>query len=177
MSNRKLEVLTAVGSDRPGLVSGLSKLIHEAGANLEDSRMAVLGGEFAIVVLYSGEEEAIDAVKDSAKAVEADLGLTMFFKSTERHVPSGDARAYRLQVSGLDHPGIVHHITGLLARHEVNVDSLDTEVVYAPMAGTPTFVMRANLRVPGTVPIARLRDALCEQCDEENLDLLLEARV
>ena len=177
MSTKQLEVITAVGSDRPGLVSALSRLIHEANANLEDSRMAVLGGEFAIVVLYSGDEAAVAKVKETAKAAESELGLTLFFKSTQRNAPSGDARAYRLQVSGLDHPGIVHHITGILARHEVNVDSLDTEVVYAPMAGTPTFVMRANLRVPGSVPIARLRDALCDQCDEENLDLLLEARV
>jgi glycine cleavage system transcriptional repressor len=139
--------------------------------------MAVLGGEFAIVVLYSGTDDAITKVKEGSQSIESELGLTLFFKSTERHVPSGDARAYRLQVSGLDHPGIVHHITGILAQHEVNVDSLDTEVVYAPMAGTPTFVMRANLRVPGTVAIARLRDALCDKCDEENLDLLLEARV
>ncbi|HHH30681.1 MAG TPA: glycine cleavage system protein R, partial [Polyangiaceae bacterium] len=71
MSTKQLEVITAVGSDRPGLVSALSRLIHEANANLEDSRMAVLGGEFAIVVLYSGDEAAVAKVKETAKAAES----------------------------------------------------------------------------------------------------------
>jgi glycine cleavage system regulatory protein len=35
-------VLTAVGRDHPGLVHGLSAMIHEVGANIEDSRMAIL---------------------------------------------------------------------------------------------------------------------------------------
>ncbi len=51
MANKSYLVLTAVGPDRPGLVSEISSLVLAAGANLEDSRMAILGGEFALLVL------------------------------------------------------------------------------------------------------------------------------
>ena len=42
MAERKYMVLTAVGPDRPGLVQEIASVIHEAKANLEDSRMAIL---------------------------------------------------------------------------------------------------------------------------------------
>ena len=51
--DRRYVVLTAVGPDRPGLVNQLSSLIREAGASIEDSRMAILGGEFAMILLVS----------------------------------------------------------------------------------------------------------------------------
>ena len=40
-TNRSFVVFTAVGPDRPGLVNQISSLIHEAGANIEDNRMAM----------------------------------------------------------------------------------------------------------------------------------------
>ena len=49
--DRGYVVLTAVGPDRPGLVNALASLIRDAGANIEDSRMAILGGEFAVILL------------------------------------------------------------------------------------------------------------------------------
>ncbi len=62
MSNKSYLVLTAVGPDRPGLVSEISSMVLSAGANLEDSRMAILGGEFALLVLVSGDEKATGEV-------------------------------------------------------------------------------------------------------------------
>jgi len=68
-------VLTAVGPDRPGLVNRISSLIHEASANLEDSRMAILGGEFALLVLVSGTDAAVARVEQEAVRLEPELGL------------------------------------------------------------------------------------------------------
>ena len=41
--------ISAVGQDRPGIVNELSRAILEYGCNIVDSRMTVLGGEFAII--------------------------------------------------------------------------------------------------------------------------------
>src|SRR3954467_5650695 len=59
MANKSYLVLTAVGADRPGLVSEISSLVLAAGANLEDSRMAIPHGEFALLLLVSGDEPAM----------------------------------------------------------------------------------------------------------------------
>ncbi len=53
-------VLTAIGADRPGLVDEVSAYVLERGGNLEDSRMVNLHGQFAMMLLVSGDEDAID---------------------------------------------------------------------------------------------------------------------
>ena len=55
--NQKL-VITALGKDRPGIVDELSSTLFTHQLNIEDSRMSVLGGEFAIQLLVSGDEKA-----------------------------------------------------------------------------------------------------------------------
>ena len=44
-------VISALGRDRSGIVDELSKTILDHDCNLADSRMTVLGGEFAILLL------------------------------------------------------------------------------------------------------------------------------
>ncbi|MCZ6785066.1 MAG: hypothetical protein O7G30_17340, partial [Proteobacteria bacterium] len=46
-------ILSAIGGDRPGLVADLARLIYDADANLEDSRMTILGSDFAVILLCS----------------------------------------------------------------------------------------------------------------------------
>jgi glycine cleavage system transcriptional repressor len=170
-------VLTAVGSDRPGLVSEVSKMLHGLGLNIEDSRMAILGGEFALMLLVAGEEARLAEAERRATELAARLGLKLLFKATAGGRAQSQALAYRLQVTGLDHPGIVDAISSLLAEQAVNVAAMDTRLVHAPLTGTPTFQLRADLEVPGTVQLRRLREALGRCCEDDNLDFVLEARI
>lgn len=169
-------VLTAVGPDRPGIVSELSALIHKAGANLEDSRMAVLGGEFAVLLLVSGTAEALESTARSAAEGGEALGLAVQHRKTTGPRRASDARPYTLSVSGFDRPGIVQAITGVLARRRVNVSSLESRLTFAPHSGTPLFVLEAELEVPSATVLSELRRELGSKCDEENLDLTFEAR-
>jgi glycine cleavage system transcriptional repressor len=167
-------VLTAVGPDRPGLVSEIAAAIHAAGANLEDSRMAILGGEFALLLLISGSEVAATAVEQAAGPLGEKLGLRLLSKRTGRGVHK-DFLPYRISVTGFDRPGIVLRVSEILARRGVNVASLESHLAYAPLSGTPMFVLSAELQVPSEVALAELRRELSAQCDEENLDLSLES--
>lgn len=172
-SDKTYLVLTAVGPDRPGLVSEIASAIHGAGANLEDSRMAILGGEFALLLLLSGPERAATAVEQAALPLGERLGLRVLSKRTGpgRH---RDFLPYRIGVTGLDRPGIVLRISEILARRGVNVASLESRVVYAPLSGTPLFVLEAELQLPSEVALSELRRELAAQCEEENLDVSLE---
>lgn len=167
-------VLTAVGPDRPGLVSEIASAIHGAGANLEDSRMAILGGEFALLLLLSGSDAAAAAVERAAGPLGDKLGLRVISKRTGRG-PRKDFLPYRISVTGFDRPGIVLLISEILARRGVNVASLESHLAYVPESGTPMFVLEAELQVPSEVVLAELRRELSAQCDEENLDLSLES--
>ena len=172
--DRRYVVLTAVGSDRPGLVNQLSSLIREAGAGIEDSRMAILGGEFAMILLVSGPAGAIERVEKMGGQVEADLGLRCILKETSPVQPRSDSLPYRIEVSGADRPGIVQAITAILAGRGINVASLESRVSYAPFSATPLFVLEAALQVPLTTALSDLRADLAATCDEENLDFQLQ---
>ena len=174
MTQKAYLVLTAVGPDRPGLVNEISQWIHDAGANLEDSRMAILGGEFALLLLVSGPEPALSKVEQTGPALGEELGLKLMLKRTLPKAAPRDFLPYRLRVSGVDRPGIVHGVAGVLARRGINVASLDSRVSYAPLSGTPMFLLEAELQIPSEVALSELRRELGSICDEENLDFVLE---
>jgi glycine cleavage system transcriptional repressor len=174
MSNeRRYKVLTAVGRDRPGLVQRIAAAIHEAGANLEDSRMAILGGEFALILLFSGTSDAVGGTIERARGLETELKLRITFDDTSKGAPSAYL-PYRLRVTGIDRPGIVANVTRVLAGRAINVASLESRVQYAPLSGTPLFVLSAELQVPSEVVLSTLRRELLAVCDDENLDFTLE---
>src|SRR5690349_1400354 len=166
-------VLTAVGPDRPGLVNAISSLIHAAGANLEDSRMAILGGEFALLVLVAGSEASVARVESESPRLERELGLKLLLKRTQAETPR-DFLPYAIRVSGVDRPGIVRSVTDLFARRGINVASLESRVTFAPLSGTPLFTLEAELEVPSQVALSELRREINTLSDEENLDVQLE---
>jgi glycine cleavage system transcriptional repressor len=174
MAELSYMVLTAVGPDRPGLVKDVSSLIHRSGANLEDSRMAILGGEFALLVLISGPEDAIARTRDAAATAEAELGLKLLVAPTARPEQPRNYLLYRLRVTGVDHPGIVQTVTGILAERHVNVASLESRIAYAPLSGTPMFILDATLQIPSQTAVAELRREIGRVCDQDNLDFTLE---
>ena len=172
--DRGYVVLTAVGPDRPGLVNELSLLIRQADASIEDSRMAILGGEFAVILLISGPTGAIERAKEIGAQIEGELGLRCILKETTSAHPPSDYLPYRIEVSGADRPGIVQAIAAILADHAINVASLESRLSYAPFSATPLFVLEASLQVPSKTVLAEVRSELASTCDEENLDFRLE---
>lgn len=167
-------VLTAVGADRAGLVERISRSIHGAGANLEDSRMAILGGEFALILLLSGAPDAVKRVQDGIDELSKELALNVTLKPTSGRAALSDHLPYRLKVSGVDRPGIVAHVSSFLAGRRINVAALESSLTYAPHSGTPMFNLRAELQVPSELALSRLRAELVQMCEEENLDSVLE---
>lgn len=168
-------VVTAVGADRPGLVQEISEALHRAGTNIEDSRMAILGGEFAVILLAAGSADAIERVRGERERLEQRLGLGIFLKDTQGVAEQRGFLLYELRISGVDRSGIVSRITSILAGRRINLASLESRIQYAPHSGTPLFSLRADLQVPSELALSELRRTLAAACDEENLDYHLEA--
>ena len=168
---RESILVSASGSDKPGIVDRVSGVIFDAGANLEDSRMAILGGEFALFVLIGGTAEQLAAVRAGLDEVSGELDLTLQVKSVAAVQPGADVTCYRLQAVSLDHPGIVHKLTGLLRTRGVNVASLDTSLAQAPVTGTPIFSLEMEVQVPADQPVNELCEELQSLAAEENIDV------
>lgn len=171
---KKHLVISALGKDRPGIVNALSKAILENGCNVEDSRMSVLGGEFALVLMISGSWSAIGKLESQTRSLEKKLDLTIIAKPTELRVAKGDMVPYLVDVVSMDHPGIVHEIADFFSSREINIEDLSTWTYAAAHTGTPMFALSMTVSVPAALHIGRLRQEFTEFCDELNLDATLE---
>ncbi|MCE5272533.1 ACT domain-containing protein [bacterium] len=170
-------VLSGLGPDKPGIARELSAAAFETGLSLEDSRMAVLGGEFAILVLLAGDKHGLESFSRRIEELEAATGLSLNLKPTlarpEQRVEAG--APVRISVVGMDRTGIVFRVTNLLIRHGINIDSLETAARHAPVTGSPMFHLELTAAVPEDVSLRGLREELASLCDEMNLDYTLEA--
>src|ERR1700754_3536116 len=98
-------VLTAIGDDRPGLVSDLSAPIKAHGASWERSQMSRLAGKFAGIVLVAVPDERLAALSADLEALSSE-GLQLSLERTDEPEETESLRL-SLELLGADHPGIV----------------------------------------------------------------------
>jgi len=171
-------LVTAVGEDRPGIVSHLAEVITRNGANLEDSRMTVLGGEFAAIALVTVAAEKMPELLKDLESLDKER-----IHVTTRKTKAPDASQYKnhntLQISltGADHEGIVHKISSYLKNHKINIQSMETELVPAPETGTPLFCMNAIVVVPDSMDAKKLNAELDALAQEEAVEIDLAAYI
>jgi len=166
-------ILTAIGSDRVGIVDDLTTSIFDKHCNLEESRMAVLGGEFAAILLLSGSKQDIKALVEASEQIAGDMDIHISMKPTVETNPYPQMRPYLIESVSLDTPGIVHTITALLRRHGINIEDMETDTTAAPWTGAPMFVMRARISIPPEVLLTTLREEIEALESDQNLDIRL----
>jgi glycine cleavage system transcriptional repressor len=164
-------VLTAVGTDRPGIVAELTECLAERGANVADSRMAVLGGEFALMMLVSGQPEILDTVRSEVGAAADRLGLQTILRDTHAGESGAARRIYTITVDALDYPGIVHGVTEALHAQGGNVLSLETRSYQGAVTGTPLFGMELTAEFDRALDERQLRAALAGLEETTNADI------
>jgi glycine cleavage system regulatory protein len=164
-------ILTAIGDDRPGLVSALSAPINDHGASWERSEMARLAGKFAGIVVVSVADAKADALVSELTALSAQ-GLQVAMERTDDTVERGSQRLH-LELLGADHPGIVAEISASLAERDVSIEELSTDVREAPMAGGTLFEARAVLDAPASTSTEALRSMLEGLADELMVEINL----
>ncbi|MCA9995170.1 MAG: hypothetical protein KDE56_05450 [Anaerolineales bacterium] len=168
---RKNLVMTITGNDRVGLVEEVTRLILQYHGNVDSSRMARLGGEFAMLALISMPANQFEPLREGVRALR-----NQGYKVTTRETERGDSMRYAgwlpylVTVNGADHEGIIHEITQHLADHGVNIETMDTGMVPAPMSGTPLFTMTAVVVAPPALSYHDLREELEDVGDSLNVD-------
>ncbi len=171
--------LSAIGRDRPGIVADLAELIYECDCNLEDSSMTILGSEFAVLLLLTGDGPQIaDRLSAACKRLEWEKRLTVFFRPLDAEpIPYGashHARRFTLQASGVDKAGIVARLSRCLADHRVNIAQMQTQSRPEPESGTPIYTVSLVMDVPAETDLETLRDRLENIARDLCIDLALE---
>jgi glycine cleavage system transcriptional repressor len=116
---RRWFALSAIGLDRPGIVADLAELIYECDCNLEDSSMTILGPEFAVLLLLSGDGPSSSGACTPAASVSNGRSGSPCSSARSRatRTPAGGRPtvAMECEVNGVDKAGIVARVSRTLA--------------------------------------------------------------
>jgi glycine cleavage system transcriptional repressor len=167
-------VLTLTGSDRIGLVEHVTELILECGGDVQASRMARLGGEFAMLMLIQvPDTNTVQLSGNMEKLVGEGFTVSVTETDKDQEVAAGRKNwlPYLIKVRGANHEGIIHEIAEHLSKQGINIESIDTDVLPAPMSGTPLFTMEAIVAVPPELPKHTWQDDLEDAADRVNVEL------
>jgi glycine cleavage system regulatory protein len=166
-------VLTIVGSDRPGLVEAVAEAVARTGGNWLESRMAHLAGKFAGILRVQAPTDAVPRLVTAIEQLaHADLKVTVE-RGTLAPTSPGVRPSVELDLVGLDRPGIVRDISGVLARNGANIEELVTDSSSAPMSGERLFRAHMRLSMAQPADVARLRAEL----ERFATDLMVELRL
>jgi glycine cleavage system transcriptional repressor len=170
----QLIVLSAIGTDRTGVVQDITKVILACGGNIEESRMTTLGAEFAVLMLVSGNWHTLSRLETALDKLTVDNSLTLSIRKTDARANQDARMPYAVDVISLDQQGIVFNLADFFASRDIEIADVATRSYSAAHTGSPMFSVQMAVNVPSGVAISQLRDDFMELCDRLNLDALLE---
>ena len=132
--------------------------------------MVRLGGDFATLMFITAPDDRIDDLRAALEEVRFAAYDVHTHLSEVTEPEETSAVPCAITVLGADHMGIIHQITKYLAEQGINLETMTTEVVAAPMSGAPLFTMSAVVRVPPQLGVDDLREALEFIGDECGVD-------
>lgn len=173
-------VVTAFGPDRPGIVATVTGVLVRNGANLADTAMTNLAGQFAMVLVVDvSAEGAAEALERTLADETAALGLTVAVRpltGEQAELPPvvGDVgTAWAVSVYGADQPGIVHRVTSALAERHANVVDLTTRTIGTPEE--PVYVMLLEIVLPEDADVSALQQELAGLADDLRVEIHVHA--
>jgi glycine cleavage system transcriptional repressor len=169
MENQLL--ICAFGPDKPGIVEELSNIVLKNECSVADSRMAVLGDYFSVLMLAVGDRGKLKKLGEGLQKIRH---LSISLQKVKERAARENIFVYAVKMIGADTKGIVHKVTSFFKSRKINVLHMDTEVTNAPYSGTPMFSMTMRLEVPQAIHIRRFKQGLIDLCDELNMDVDIE---
>lgn len=152
-------VLTVMGADRTGSVSSLTKLASECGCNIVDSRMAIFGLEFTMIMLLNGSGKAITLIESKLPGVAIKRDLITMMKRTSDYKLQDFTAHYKVEYAGIDQPGVLKAVTAFFAAHKIDISSLKSEI-------NPD-----NNQMNASIHIALTKETTIEDLEKEYFEL------
>jgi glycine cleavage system transcriptional repressor len=172
----KYMILFALCKNRLGIVDEVSTYLFDRNANILDSRMAVMGGQFSITCLFSGSPEDLEKIKtDIGNLTDIGIATSLHEADSPDSMKVEASLPLKLEVLSMDHPGIVHDVVHILKENDICILSLDTELKPMPHTGAPMFDLNIEASVPAKVSISKVKDKLHDIAADMNLDIIFKS--
>lgn len=175
-------ILSAVGSNRTGVVAEVSEAVFTAGGNIENSFMTLLGEHFSLMLQVGLlAEDASRKLQDQCEVLRRDKDLAVHLFPVQGEGIGRGAKAsvlpqYDIRVQGEDRPGVVYRLSRLLASREINILWMSTRVEESFSDRTPQLSMRIQVEVPDEVDDRSLRRDLKDLAEELGDTITLTSR-
>ncbi|GJM00644.1 MAG: hypothetical protein DHS20C07_23230 [Methyloligella sp.] len=151
-------VITAISEDRAGIVEEIAGIITKHDGNWVKSSMSRLSGQFAGMVQFTSSQSTnVSALKTELEGLTEKGIIINLVETSEQPKPKGQKA--QIELTGIDHKGIVAEITHLLAEKQVTIEELETDIFTASMAGEAMFTAKAEIRLPEGLTFIELREA------------------
>ena len=122
-------VITAIGSDRPGVCNQVVHLVTQAGCNIVDSRIALFGNEFTLIMLIAGNMSSITRVETTLPLLGQELDLITVMKRTSPHQEPEHCYTVEVFVESEDKMGLTERFTQFFASKNIGMASLSAQTI------------------------------------------------
>jgi glycine cleavage system transcriptional repressor len=120
-------VITAVGTDRPGICNQIVRLTNQSGCNIVDSRIALFGDEFTLIMLLNGNNASITRVETMLPLLGQQYEFITITKRTSKHNQIDHTLTMEATIDSDDKPGLVEHFTRFFADRNIGLSSLSAQ--------------------------------------------------
>lgn len=122
-------VITAVGTDRPGISNKVTRLVTDSSCNIVDSRIASFGSEFTLIMLLSGTANAISRIENTLPLLGQQHDLITMMKRTSPHQDRDIFYTIDAFVESEDRPGLTEKFTDFLANRDIDLKTLSAQTL------------------------------------------------
>jgi len=166
-------VVTALGTDHPGIVSKFARLASECDCDIVDSRMALFGNEFTLIMMLSGSWASITKMETNLPSLSVELELMTVMKRTSKHTAQNYISRLEVTFNGSNQRGTMKKITQFLADRSLDLAAVRSHADEDDQ-GDPSQNVFLTINVPEKVDLDKLETSIKELADEVALDCTIK---
>ncbi|MEX2723872.1 MAG: phosphoserine phosphatase SerB [Candidatus Freyarchaeota archaeon] len=170
-SPTKLVTVTAIGRDRPGLVSELTNVIAGVNANIVDVEETVLRGLFAMFMIVDISSSTISSEELKRRLVKRgeEVGLQVSVEPYVEGRRKSEKELALITILGKDRPGIVAKVSTLLGNYSVNIEKIRM-IARGEMIAMEMLVDLSDLKFP----LEKVRVELQNLCETLGVSSIIQ---
>ncbi len=161
-------VITAIGTDRPGICNQVAKLVTQSGCNIIDSRIALFGKEFTLIMLLSGNSNSIARVETTLPLLGQEQELITIMKRTSPPDPQSNDYIVEVYVESDDRIGLTEQFTQFFAERDIGMASLSAQTINKDKLSSAKdqFHIAITAHVDSEYNLMQLQEEFDAQCQQ-----------
>ncbi len=165
-------VITAIGTDRPGICNRIVQMVGQYQGNIIDSRIALFGSEFTLTMLISGSQNTIARIETQFPVLGQEHGLITLTKRTTSHKQSEKFYRIEAHIQAEDRCGLTEQFTQFFAEREIGLFSLSAQTLYKETKDLAKDHFRIVIvaHLDSTYPVQPLEQAFEQLCSSLSVE-------